>query len=522
MTLTLHPNEGIPGQTRHLIVILGDQLDQGSPALGGLDPGQDLVWMCEAVEESTHVPTHKARLVLFLSAMRHFRDRLGELGLPVRYRALETQSDPTLAAGLTADLMALRPNRVILTRPGEHRVMEDLVATCKACGVELEVREDSHFISSIDDFRRWAKPRKTLVLEHFYRSLRRREGILMDGKKPVGELWSLDRQNRKTFGRKGPGLVPAPLCFPPDATTQEVMELVQARFPGAPGRLDGFDWPVTRDQALAALDDFIDNRLPSFGPYQDAMWTGAPYLYHSRLSAALNLKLLNPREVIEAALGAMVQRELPLASIEGFVRQILGWREYVRGVYWTEGPEYLSRNALEAHQPLPRLYWDAQTPAACLAAALDQVLEHGYGHHIQRLMVTGLFALLLGVKPQAVHAWYLGMYVDAVEWVEAPNTLGMSQYADGGRLASKPYVASGAYIRRMSNYCDHCPYDPKVATGPRACPFTTLYWDFLARHRSRFGRHPRTALQWRQLDRLGATELSAVRQAADDLRRSLS
>jgi deoxyribodipyrimidine photolyase-related protein len=518
MAATTQSPTGIQGPIRHLVVILGDQLDQDGAALDGVDPGQDLVWLCEAAEESTHVPTHKARLVLFLSAMRHFRDRLRGLGLAVRYRALDLESDPSLAAGLSADLLALRPQRVILTRPGERRVLEALSAACNRCGVALEVREDRHFICSGDDFRRWAGGRKRLVLEHFYRALRRREGILMHGDQPLGGVWSLDRENRKTFGRKGPGLVPVPLGFPPDATTREVMTLVQTRFPKAPGGLDRFDWPVTREQALAALDDFIRNRLPLFGPYQDAIWTGQPWLYHSRLSAAMNLKLLSPREVITAAVGALGRRDVPLASIEGFVRQILGWREYVRGIYWLEGPGYLERNALDARQPLPGLYWDAQTPAACLAECVGQVLEYGYGHHIQRLMVTGLFALLLGVEPKEVHAWYLGMYVDAVEWVEAPNTLGMSQHADGGLMASKPYAASGAYISRMSNHCDHCRFDPKAATGPTACPFTTLYWDFLLRHQARFSNHPRTALQWRQLERLDAATRAAIRHEADQLR----
>ena len=507
---------------RNLVLVLGDQLDPGSAALEGIDPGQDLVWMCEALEEATQVPSHKARTVLFLSAMRHFRDALRAAGLPVRYRSLEVEADASLAGALAADMSRLAPKRVVVVRAGEHRVQTGITATCAEAGVPLEVREDGHFIDSPGGFDRWAAGRRTLVLEHYYRHLRRREGILMAAGQPVGGRWNLDQENRKTFGRKGPGQVPRPLGFAPDATTREVMGLVSARFPDAPGRLDDFDWPVTPDQAIAARDDFIANRLPRFGPHQDAMWSGEPFLFHARLSAALNLKLLDPRPTLESATLALARGQAPLASVEGFVRQVLGWREYVRGVYLREGPDYLGRNALDAHQPLPAFYWSGETDYACLRAAIGQVIEHGYGHHIQRLMVTGLFALLLGVEPRQVHTWYLAMFVDAVEWVEAPNTLGMSQYADGGLLASKPYVASGAYIKRMSNYCAGCRYDPTQAIGERACPFTTLYWDFLARHRARFSGHPRTALQWRGLERWDAQGLKSVRERAERLRLDLS
>ncbi len=506
---------------RRLILVLGDQLDRTASALADLDPARDQVWMCEAASEATHVPSHKARTVLFLSAMRHFRDHLRSQGISVRYRALDREADLTLEAGLTADLAVLKPARVIVTQPGEHRVLAQLQRACSDAGLPLEVSEDAHFICPTPDFETWAAGRKSLVQEHFYRRLRKREGVLMAGDQPVGGRWNLDAENRKPLGRKGPGLVPPPLGFAPDAITLDVMDLVRARFPDAPGGLARFDWPVNAEQAQAAQADFIRHRLALFGPYQDALWTGQPFLYHARLSTAMNLKLLDPRTAIAAAVGALERGEAPLASVEGFVRQILGWREYVRGVYWLEGPAYLERNALDAHQPLPAFYWTGETDYACLRAAIGQVLEYGYAHHIQRLMVTGLFALLLGVEPRQVHAWYLAMFVDAVEWVEAPNTLGMSQYADGGLLASKPYAASGAYIRRMSNYCDGCRYDPTQALGERACPFTTLYWDFLDRHRARFAKHPRTALQWRSLERLDPERLAAIRAAAEALRRAL-
>jgi deoxyribodipyrimidine photolyase-related protein len=313
-------------------------------------------------------------------------------------------------------------------------------------------------------------------------------------------------------------MLPAPRRFAPDATTRAVIDLARTRFAGHPGSLDAFDWPVTPADAEAALDDFIAHRLPLFGTYQDAIWAGEPWLYHARIAAALNLKLLDPRRAVNAAVAAYHAGHAPLAAVEGFVRQILGWREYVRGLYWLRMPEFADHNALGADQPLPAFYWSGDTEMNCLRDAIGQTLRLGYAHHIQRLMVTGLFALLLGVRPREVHAWYLAVYVDAVEWVELPNVLGMSQYADGGYMVSKPYCASGKYIQRMSNYCSGCRFKPDRATGDDACPFTTLYWDFLARHRERFARHPRTALQWKNLDRIDPAELARIRAAAAALR----
>ncbi|WP_462320591.1 cryptochrome/photolyase family protein [Halochromatium sp.] len=507
-----------PG-VRCLRLVLGDQLNRQAPVLRDLDPAQDLIWLCEAAHEATQVPSHKARIVLFLSAMRHFAESLRSEGLPVRYLTLDAHDESRLESALEADLVALKPRHVCVTRPGEYRLLQALRAVCERQAVPFEVLVDDHFLCTQADFEDWAHGRKTLRLEHFYRWLRKRDRVLMDGQAPIGGAWNFDKSNRKPFGKQGPGLLSPPLSFKPDAITSAVIDLVAARFPEAPGRLDAFDWPVTHDQAEAALDDFISCRLAAFGPFQDALWSGEPYLYHARLSAALNLKLLDPRQVIDRAVAAYHAGHAPIESVEGFVRQVLGWREYVCGLYWREMPEYLEQNALAAERPLPGFYWTGETEAACLRETIEQVLEHGYAHHIQRLMVTGLYALLLGVKPSAVHRWYLAMFVDAVEWVEAPNTLGMSQFADGGLLASKPYVASGAYIQRMSNYCSRCRFDPKQPAGEHACPFTTLFWDFLARHKTRFARHPRTALMWRNLERIDPDRLAAIRDHADTLRR---
>jgi deoxyribodipyrimidine photolyase-related protein len=469
---------------------------------------------------------------MFLSAMRHFAQALEAAGRPVHYARLDADSTHvSLGAQLRADILRLKPERLVMTAPGDWRVLQAIKAAAAAQGLALDVREDRHFYTSVKEFAAWARGRAALRMEHFYRDQRKRHEVLMqrvasvDGQRssasvePVGGQWNFDADNRESFGREGPGQVPAPARFAPDAITREVIELVRARFADHPGRLDGFAWPVTREQSLQSLQSFIQDRLPRFGPTQDAMWPDEPWLYHSHLSAALNLKLLNPREVVAAAEAAYATGQAPLASVEGFIRQILGWREYVRGIYWTRMPQYAESNALDAREPLPAWYWTGATDMACLRDALTQSLSHGYAHHIQRLMVTGLFAQMLGVNPREVHAWYLAIYVDAVEWVELPNTLGMSQYADGGAMSSKPYIATGKYIQRMSPYCAGCRYDPAQRAGDNACPFTTLYWDFLMRHEAMLKGNPRMALQVKNVARLSDEQRAAVTQRAGAIRR---
>jgi deoxyribodipyrimidine photolyase-related protein len=512
---------------RNLIVVLGDQLDLRSAAFDGLDPLQDTVWMAEVPDESTRVWTGLPRIALFLSAMRHFRDELRAAGVPVDYLSLSASaSDAThsLDSALRSALARHRPQRVVLVEPGEWGVREALRAATASSGIALEERSDRHFLCAAGEFARHAQGRRQLRMEYFYREMRRRHGVLLDAAgEPEGGEWNYDQDNRKSFGKGGPSAlgIPAPRSFAPDALTREVMAEVTARFTGHPGSLEAFDWPVDRASALQALEDFITHRLAVFGDFQDAMWRGEPWLFHSRIAAALNLKLLDPREVIAAAEAAFRNGRAPLAATEGFIRQILGWREYVRGIYWLHMPGYLERNALGATAALPRFYWTGDTDMACLQDAIGQTLRHGYAHHIQRLMVTGLFALLYGVEPRAVHEWYLAVYVDAVEWVELPNTLGMSQYADGGVMASKPYVASGRYIQRMGNYCSGCRYDPTVSTGARACPFTTLYWDFLARHEALLAKNPRMGMQLRNLARLTPEAREAIASQAAALRSRL-
>lgn len=507
---------------RNLIIVLGDQLDPHASCFDGFDPIHDLVWMAEVRAESTHVWNSRVRIAFFLSAMRHFAAELRALARPLRYVMLQdVHNAGSLAQQLQADVELLRPERIIVTAPGEWRVLEDLRTVARTTGCPLDVREDRHFFCTVRDFAAFARGRASLRMETFYRMMRRRENVLMDGDEPEGGRWNFDVDNRSSFGSAGPHPVPAPHRTPPDEITRDVLLMVNDVFADHPGSTEHFAWPVTRAEALAALDRFVVERLPHFGAVQDAMWPNEPWLWHSHLSAALNVKLLHPREVVSAAEAAYRAGQVPIASAEGFIRQILGWREYVRGIYWTRMPEYGAMNSLDAQQPLPDWYWTGETEMACLRDAIRQTLDHGYAHHIQRLMVTGLFALLLGVRPHDVHAWYLAVYVDAVEWVELPNVLGMSQFADGGFMASKPYVATGQYIARMSPYCTTCRFDPAVRVGANACPFTTLYWDFLARHESRFAAHPRMALQVRNLQRLSDTERAAIAEQAAEVRESL-
>ena len=515
---------------RNLVLCLGDQLDGDSAAFDDFDPQVDAVWMAEVAHESEKIWVSKPQIAIFLAAMRHFRDALRKRGWRIYYRMLtattaewtglscKETSGETLGAQLAWTIGQLRPQKLIIVEPGEWAVREEIAAVARDAGVPMEIRTDRHFLCSVAEFDAHAKGRKQLRMEYFYREMRTKTGVLMDGDKPAGGEWNFDHDNRESFGKEGPGFVVAPRPFPPDATTREVLEMVSKRFASHPGALENFDWPVTAKEAREALEDFIAHRLPDFGRWEDAMWSGEPWLYHSRLSAALNLKLLAPREVLAGAELAWREKRAPIASVEGFIRQILGWREYVRGVYWRFMPDYVDRNALGADQPLPRFYWTGDTEMNCLHHVISQTLDYGYAHHIQRLMVTGLFSLLLGVRPREIHEWYLGVYVDAVEWVELPNTLGMSQYADGGVMGSKPYIATGKYIQRMSNYCADCRFDPAERTGPRACPFTTLYWDFLLRHESSLAKNPRVVMQVRNLQRLSTEEKSSIREQAGTIR----
>jgi deoxyribodipyrimidine photolyase-related protein len=486
----------------------------------GLDRSRDLVLQIELAEDFTHVPSHKQRTALFLAAMRHFALEIERAGWRGAYVRLEDRrNDGALCSQLRRAWEALRPARLLVFRPGDFRTLQAVVETADALGAQLELLEDPHFLVEPAEFADWAAGRKTLVMDHFYRWMRRRLGVLLtDEGKPEGGAWNYDADNRKRLGQGAPEPPPRFGCTP-DEVTREVLELVEQRFGGAPGQLERFAWPVTRSQALRALRHFVRHALVSFGSYQDAMKGGEPWLFHSLLSPALNLKLLDPRECVEKALEAYRAGAAPLNSVEGFIRQLIGWREFIRGIYWREGPSYAGRNHLEHKGTLPEFYWSGETELRCVKQAVDQVLEHGYGHHIQRLMITGNLALVSGVDPREVSDWYLGMFVDAVDWVTLPNALGMVMYADGGVVGSKPYAASGRYIDRMSDYCGDCRFDPGQRTGDRACPVTTFYWDFLDRNRERLERVPRMSLSMKNLEKVSAAELGEIRSQARSLRR---
>jgi deoxyribodipyrimidine photolyase-related protein len=506
---------------RDLALVLGDQLTHAGTALAGLDPRRDRVLMIEAPAEATHVWSHKARIALFLAAMRHFARELRDRGTPLEYVGLDDMPENGFAERLGGALSRLRPQRLVVSEPGEWRMLAAVQDVAARAGVPLDVRPDTHFLCSREEFAAWAGGKRSLVMEPFYRAMRKRTGVLMNGSEPAGGAWNFDKENRAGFGRGGPGIVPAPPRFAPDAITREVLAEVDRRFAGHPGSLAAFAWPVSRTQALEALADFVVHRLPAFGRFQDAMWTGTPFAWHSLLSASLNLKLLDPREVVAAAERAWREARAPIESVEGFVRQILGWREFIRGVYWLDMPGLAAANHFGHAAPLPKWYWTGDTGMNCMREAIGQSLARGYAHHIQRLMVTGNFALLAGIEPRQVADWYLAVYVDAVEWAELPNTAGMALYANGGRFTTKPYAASGAYVKRMSNYCEGCRYRPEVRHGTLACPMTTLYWDFLDRNERELAGNPRTSLMARNLGRLDAAERRAVHAEADRMRANL-
>ena len=480
-----------------LILVLGDQLTLALSALAAGDSARDVVVMAEVMGEGTHVPHHPQKIALILTAMRKFAVALRGQGWRVLYSALDDPDNrQTLAGEILRRAAETGASEVIATRPGAWRVigmLDDLP-------LRVTQLPDDRFLCSQDWFDRWASGRKVMRMEHFYREMRRRTGFLMDGDQPAGGRWNHDHDNRKPA--KPDLLRPRPLRFAPDATTEGVLQLVEARFPSHFGHLRPFGWATDRAGALQALDHFITHSLPRFGDEQDAMLHDDPTLSHSLLSPYLNLGLLSPREVCERAEAAYRAGKIPIAAAEGFIRQIIGWREFMRGIYLHQGPAYEQVNALGHTRPLPPVYWGAPTRMACMSAAVTQTRDMAYAHHIQRLMVTGNFALLAGVDPAQVHEWYLSVYIDAIEWVEVPNTLGMSQFADGGIVGSKPYVSSGAYIDRMSDYCGTCTYKVKQRTGPDACPFNPLYWHFLTRHRDRFQGNPRMAQMYRTWDRM--------------------
>lgn len=513
----------IPSKVRNLVVVFGDQLDPSSSVFDDFDPIQDCVWMAEVDHEATYVWSHKFRLVFFFSAMRHFRAVIEGRKFPIWYHELtetpDGDSGKTFSDLLTIAHQELLPERIVTLDPSDYRVQHELEQTAERLRIPIEYRDDSHFYCSKSRFRKWASSRKTMVLEHFYREMRREHSVLLtEDDKPEGGEWNFDAKNRGSFGKSGPPKRNLPVRFPPDKITKQVIKMVESRFADHPGQLDEFDLPVTSQDAELMLADFLEHRLHDFGTFQDAMWGGEDELFHSRISAPMNVRLVNPRQAVAQAEQLYREGKASLESVEGFIRQIIGWREYVRGIYWLKMPNYQDLNHFEHEQDVPSSFWDGKTEMACVADAMQLVQTKAYAHHIQRLMVLGLFAQMLGVHPYRFHEWHMAMYADAIEWVSLPNTLGMSQFGDGGILATKPYCASGAYIERMSNHCSQCRFNPKEAVGENACPFTTLYWDFLARNREEFSKNRRMVFQVKNLEKKSVEFFAQVQAKADAIR----
>ncbi len=497
-----------------LRLVLGDQLTRNLSSLADLDRERDVVLMAEVMEEASYVPHHKQKIAFLFSAMRHFAAALAEEGVSLRYVRLD---DPDNTQSLDGEVRRALADyglsRLVVTEPGEWRLREKMTGWRETLGLPVDILDDDRFYCSRAEFTAWAKGRRQYRMEFFYREMRRKTGLLMEGDEPAGGTWNYDRENRHPLPDRL--FLPKRQRFTPDALTLEVVALVQERFADHFGDLEPFGWAVTRSDALKALDHFIRDCLPDFGTFQDAMQTGEDFLYHGLISPYLNAGLLDAREVCEAAEKAWRAGKAPINAVEGFIRQILGWREFVRGLYWERMPDYAKTNWLDAHRPLPALYWTGRTKMRCLSECVRTTRQHAYAHHIQRLMVLGNFALLAGIAPAEVEEWYLLVYADAYEWVELPNVHGMVLFADGGVMGSKPYAASGAYIDRMSDYCGSCRFNPKKRTGEGACPFTLLYWNFLLQHRKRLSSNPRMALALKNLDRLSEREGATIREEAE-------
>lgn len=491
-----------------LILILGDQLNQNISSLSGFDKTNDVILMCEIWHEATHIKHHKKKIAFIFSAMRHFATELRSAGYHVRYTKLDDPKNTGAfgkeVARLTRDL---DPEEVIVTEPSEYRVLQDIKNW--ELDIPVIIKNDDRFLCTHAEFSDWAKGRKQLRMEYFYREMRKKYKILMNGPKPEGGEWNYDSENRKP--PKQGLIIPQTYISEPDRKTREVIDLVADQFGAHFGDLQPFHFAVTRKHALEALTQFVSERLCKFGDYQDAMVQDQPWMYHSHLSFYLNCGLLLPLECVKAAEQAYRDNNAPLNAVEGFIRQIIGWREYVRGLYWLKMPDYEQENFLNATRALPDLFWGQDTQMNCLRQCVKETKQNAYAHHIQRLMVLGNFALLAGVDPHDVNEWYMIVYADAYQWVELPNVTGMILFADGGILGSKPYAASGSYINRMSDYCKGCRYKVAKKNGPDACPFNYLYWDFLLRNRDKLKANPRMGLVYKTLERMGEEKITATK-----------
>ncbi len=504
-----------------LRIILGDQLSNEISSLSGINAEEDIVLICEVFAEATYVKHHKKKIVFLFSAMRHFAEELRvEKNYQVEYLKLnDPEPMQSFTQAVEKTLAKHKVDEIIVTSPGEYRVLTEINIWQDLFGIPVDIREDARFLCNQVEFKNWSKDRKNLRMEYFYREMRKKYSILMDGDQPIGGKWNFDLENRKP---PNPNFdIPETFSSEPDAVTLDVMQLVEDKFSDHMGVLSDFHFAINAAQAKIALKQFIDERLKYFGDFQDAMIQGKPWMYHSHVGLYLNCGLLSPLECIQAAEQAYHDSHAPLNAVEGFIRQILGWREFVRGIYWNEMPDYASLNFFEAERDLPAFYWDADTKMNCMHQSVKETSQNAYAHHIQRLMVLGNFALLTGIDPVQVNAWFLSVYADAFEWVELPNVSGMALFADGGYLASKPYAAGGGYINKMSNYCKSCSYSVTKKSGPDACPFNYLYWDFLERNRNKLGNNHRIGMMYKVYDRMSEEKKEMIKGDSNEFLISL-
>ena len=494
-----------------LRLVLGDQLHESVSSLNDVQATDDLIVLMEVKPEADYAKHHKRKLVFIFSAMRHFAENLKDK-FRVKYFKLDDEDNKhSFVENIKVIIESEQLDKLILTEPAEYRLLKQFEAEFSSVDFEVEIRSDDRFFTSKKEFKEFAESQKDLRLENFYRSIRKKTGYLMEANgKPVGGKWNYDHENRSAYKFKEP--IPERLSFEQDEITKEVISLVMKNFQGSFGDCEEFDEAVTHEQALKVFHYFLQNFLPLFGKYQDAMIQDNPFMFHSRISHYINIGILPVSYVCDEVIKKV--GDVPLSSIEGFLRQIIGWREYIRGVYWLKMPDYLDVNYFNHSRELPEFFWNGETELNCAKSVIESTRKYAYSHHIQRLMITGNIALLMGVKPIEVHEWYLGVYDDAYEWVELPNTFGMALYADGGFLSTKPYIASGNYINKMSNFCKGCRYNVKLKVGEDACPFNYLYWNFLHENKDKLSSNRRLFMPYRNLSKKTEEELSKIQSSA--------
>lgn len=499
-----------------LRLVLGDQLSDNISSLSDINEN-DCILMCELMNEATYVKHHPKKIAFIFSAMRHFAESLKEKKYDVRYIKLtDKENTGNFTEEVERALKETGCKKIVVTEPGEFRLRIIMEKWQNQFKVPIQIRNDDRFLCSILEFKKWAFGKKQLRMEYFYREMRKKYHILIENDgSPTGGTWNYDKENRKPPSKKL--ISPKRISHEKSAILIDVLSLVEKHFSHHFGDLYPFHYAVTREQALVELNDFIDHILPNFGDYQDAMLKGEAYLNHSLLSSYINAGLLSPLEVCQKAEKSYRSKKASICSVEGFIRQVIGWREYVRGIYWHFMPNYAEMNYFNAKEPLPHFFWGKNTNMACISEVVSQTKKHAYSHHIQRLMITGNFALLAGLDVKEVQKWYLEVYSDAFEWVEMPNTLGMALYGDGGILGSKPYAASANYINKMSDFCKNCFYNSSDMLSEKACPFNSLYWHFMMRNREKLEGNQRLPFVYKTLDNFSDEKRKAITTKASDI-----